>query len=502
MNAARVNTTRMVLFLIFGSLFLAGAARAQKASFPGAEGFGATATGGQGGQVIYVTNLNANGPGSFQAALDTPGPRYILFKVSGLIAGIPHLTYDDVTIAGQTSPGGIIVKGFHTTEEPFCDQDPICIQSARTAENWILRFIRTRPGLEGGLDDGLRLLHTRRAIIDHVSVANATDEAVQISFSNDITIQFSQFAETLGGHANYGGMLLNYTDPANGWELSRISLHHNVWNRLLGRLPEISRESPGAGNTVMQLELASNLIWDPDYFIDIGNESYPQGGGSSQPVYYQMNWVSNVFEVRPGHIYGGIYFRDPLPGGSSTTYWYDNYLGPYSDYQLNYCCNDFPPDPLPGVPSYALAERHPFPWISYTGSAGLRLVLPNWVGALPHDPMDRRLLGPVRTGVIDLAPREINPYGDTYLFDFPPGSPPPAPTDSDNDGMPDSWEISHGLNPAVQDHNGFELSGGGYTNLEVYLNELADQLINGTLGQIFADSFESGNTALWSVSVP
>ncbi len=267
----------------FALLIAAAAAAAQTPpAFPGAQGFGAVATGGRGGQVIYVTNLNDGGPGSFQAALDTPGARYILFKVSGVIAGTPQLTYDNVTIAGQTSPGGVIVRGFHTTEEPYCDQDPVCIQTARTAENWILRFLRSRPGTSGGLDDGLRLLHTRRAIVDHMSIANATDEAIQISFSNDLTVQYTLLAETLGGHAQYGGMLLNYSDPGNGWELSRLSLHHNVWNRLMGRLPEISRESPDAGNTVMQIELSNNLIWDPNFFTDVANESYPGGGGSSR----------------------------------------------------------------------------------------------------------------------------------------------------------------------------------------------------------------------------
>lgn len=483
-------------------------ARAQPA-FPGAEGFGAQASGGRGGQVIYVTNLNAGGPGSFQAALDTPGPRYILFKVSGVIEGTPQLTYDDVTIAGQSSPGGIIVRGFHTTEEPYCDQDPVCIQTARTAENWILRFLRSRPGSEGGLDDGLRLLHTRRAIIDHVSIANATDEAVQISFSNDITIQYSQLAETLGVHAQYGGMLLNYTDPGNGWELSRLSIHHNIWNRIVGRMPEISRESPDAGNTVMQLELSSNVVWDPDYFIDIASESYPNGGGTTAPVYYQMNWVGNYFAARPGHPYGAIYFRDPQGAGSSSTFFSDNRMSlyPYADYELNYCCNDFPPDPLPETPPYALGSRHAFPAITYTSSQTLVSELRIQAGALPHDTMDQRLLQPLQTGIFDPAPRDENPYGDALTLSFPPGSPPPPPLDTDNDGMPDAWEISKGLSPNLQDHNGTTLSlpetgVSGYTNLEVYLNQLADQLIAAASGAIFENGFESGNTAGWSLTLP
>ncbi|MBP6829620.1 MAG: hypothetical protein KA978_02495, partial [Deltaproteobacteria bacterium] len=88
-------------------------------AFPGAEGFGAAARGGRGGRVIYVTNLNASGPGSFQDAVQQTGPRYVLFKVSGVVQGEVHVRSGDLTIAGQTSPGGVTVRGFHTTEQPY-----------------------------------------------------------------------------------------------------------------------------------------------------------------------------------------------------------------------------------------------------------------------------------------------------------------------------------------------------------------------------------------------
>src|SRR3990172_4322585 len=77
-------------------------------AFPGAEGYGATTPGGRGGQVILVTNTNATGAGSFRQALLTPGPRTIVFRVSGVITltseiylEAENLSY--LTVAGQTS---------------------------------------------------------------------------------------------------------------------------------------------------------------------------------------------------------------------------------------------------------------------------------------------------------------------------------------------------------------------------------------------------------------
>ncbi|MBK6294372.1 MAG: hypothetical protein IPF55_08690 [Rhodoferax sp.] len=101
-------------------------------------------------------------------------------------------------------------------------------------------------------------------------------------------------------------------------------------------------------------------------------------------------------------------------------------------------------------------------------------------GAFPRDPMDRRLMDAVQRGQIVLQPRNINPGADGSAL--PPGPTPPAPLDTDGDGMPDAWELSHGLNPLVQDHNGTQLSMPsvgvpGYTNLEVYLHELSEQRI-------------------------
>lgn len=452
-------------------------------AFPGAEGFGATATGGRGGRVIYVTTTAASGPGSLQWAIDQPGARYILFKVSGLIDARIHLRNGDVTIAAHTSPGGITIRGFVTDETPYQDQTVKAPDDF--AQNWILQHIRIRPGLNGPSDDGLRLRYTRNAIVDHVSVGNATDEAVEISYSNNITIQNSVFGETLGGHSFYGGMLLNYSNPIHGFGLDRLSIHHNVFTRIEGRLPEASRESRAAAGSTMDLELASNLYWDPRFFIALGANTgqVTDSRGEPYPIHYRLNAVNNYFHVNSQFPYGmwdDQVLREPS-ASRNQLYVEGNRMNLYpirSDYELFYCCNDYQQVTHPDNSSrqaQALTQRHPFPQISYTPALDLPRLLPERVGAWPRDPMDRRLLQPILDRRIAPGSVNQNPAGDTW---WPPysGSPPVPPADSDNDGMPDQWERSRGLNPNQAGANDTTLSSLGYTNLEVYLQELADSL--------------------------
>ena len=450
------------------------------AAFPGAEGFGAYATGGRDGSVIYVTNLNAAGPGSLQWAIDQPGARYILFKVSGLIDTQIHLTNGDVTIAGQTSPGGITIRGLVTDETPYQDQTVRAPEDF--AENWILQHLRIRPGATGPADDGLRLRYTRNAIVDHVSIGNAVDEAIEISYSNNITVQNTLLAETVGGHAFYGGILMNYSNPAYGFGLDNVSLHHNVFNRIEGRLPEGSRESAAAANSFMNLELSNNLYWDPRFFIALGVDTAVAGG---QPIYWRLNAVNNLFRTANGFQYG-MFDDQILNVARNELFVSGNKMNLYlsrSDYELFYCCNDYPAETGPDATSrraQSRMTRHPFPTITYTPTDQLRTVLLNTAGAWPRDPMDTRLMSFVAADTLSAAPTDTNPAGDGLLPAFT-GPAPVAPTDTDGDGMPDAWEIVKGTNPTVANTNARTLSSVGYTDLEVYLNELSTSRITGTV---------------------
>ncbi len=460
-------------------------------AFPGAEGFGAEATGGRGGRVIYVTTLAAHGPGSLAEALSAEGPRYVLFKVSGVIEASPQITRGDVTIAGQTSPGGIVVRGMHTDESPFCDSN--CGTGIRGVDNVIIRHIRSRPGNPGGngnLDgDGLRIRHSRRVVVDHVSMENALDEACEISYSNHVTVQDSILGETLGGHADLGGMLMNYSNPAAGYELDALSVIRTAWIRINGRYPELSRQSPAAAGSTMRVELANNLLWDERFYVSTAHTNGTSGAEGSA-VYYRMNWVGNVGVVRPDYPYGMLDFRNPT--GMSTVFFRDDHLSVTDriDWQLVYCCNDFERSPAPLRPAWAAGQRNDFPAVTYLDASDVRRYVVAHAGAFPRDAMDRRLVGYVASGVFAGAPSGTNPAGDAYRLEWgSAANAPAAPVDTDVDGMPDDWESAHGLDPHSQDHNGTSVgeatpSLAGYTNLEVYLHELAQRrLTEGAWGR-------------------
>ncbi len=451
-------------------------------AFPGADGFGASATGGRGGRVVFVTTLSPTGPGSLTEALEATGPRYVLFRVSGFINGSFRISQGDVTIAGQSAPGGVTVRGIHTDESNWCDSN--CGAGVRGVDNIILRHVRTRPGERGAGDelidgDGLRIRHTRRMIADHISSENAVDEGVEISYSNNITVQDSIVAETLGWHVDRGGMLMNYSNPAAGYQLDGITVARTTWVRIRGRYPEMARESPAAAGSTARIELANNLIWGQEYYIDSGHTT-GTSSADGMPVYYQLNWVGNVGVARPGFSFAMMFF--PNPTGRSTVYFRDDRLNTApgrTDWALVYCCNDFPMSPAASTaPSWAVPARHDFPPVAYIPGDQVRAYAVSHAGAFPRDPMDRRLMNYVAQGVISTA--DPGAYTPVDARDTDWTTAPPAPADGDNDGMPDAWERAHGLNPAAQDHNGLAVGMStpgmaGYTNLEVYLAELAEQ---------------------------
>jgi hypothetical protein len=160
----------------------------------------------------------------------------------------------------------------------------------------------------------------------------------------------------------------------------------------------------------------------------------------------------------------------------------------YSDVDLFYCCNDFKninnrPNRDSGK-AFLSSNRFDFPIISVpsTGPSPRQIILSQG-GAYPRDSMDRRLLKSILIGGLDTTAVDgVDHYHDAFILDYSPNDPPPAPLDDDSDGMPNWWEIYHGSDPLVPNHNDQDIAERynimpPYPNLELYLNALSDSII-------------------------
>lgn len=417
-------------------------------AFPGARGFGARVTGGRGGRVIKVTNLDASGPGSLQDALDQNEPRIIVFAVSGIIDADPiEVPYGDVTIAGQSAPGaGITIRG------------RLYGAYSGSVGNIILRHVRIRPDYDGsGGDqyDGVQFSLNHHFIFDHVSISGGVDETVDLYSAHDATIQWStiESSATEGhpeGQHNYGLI--------NGPNGSRLTLHHNLFAHHRSRAPAIAN-GPA--------EVINNFVYNVRHAFVHNN-----------PASGPFDFVGNTFRTGDDDELFPFYFDDENGAPSSDLRYFieDNWLeGTHSP-----CAEGELSDPwascdadlfLPA--SHRASARHDF---SMAGDAyvapepelaadAAQAVLER-AGAHPRDVMTQRSVEETRTSTGSWGAR-IPP---DLLEGLVPGT---APLDGDDDGMPDDWERAHDLDPADGSDHDTMLSS-GYTAIETYLNELAD----------------------------
>lgn len=438
-------------------------------AFPGAEGFGAAATGGRGGQVIKVTNLNASGPGSLQWALDRPGPRIVVFDVSGVIRANINVPHGDLTIAGQTAPGaGITIEGHLSTPYPT------------TFGNFIIRHIRVRPPVNSGRPpqqhDGIQFSANRLFILDHVDVSHGIDENVDLfEGARDITVQWSIISLPVFGGGHPDGDAHNY-GLLNGPGGGRISIHHNLFAHNRNRNPALG-EGPA--------ESINNVVYNSR-----------EGFTHNNPANGEFNIIGNYFKDGPSDNVAPLWM-DPENGGKQSDYFvFDNYaddpgnfLGrfdnPFTTPQFDnsytfYCC---------GVTAAAFNHSAAFDFSSEQGWVPVEvtptadnydLVL-SQAGAWPRDLVSQWVVDETR----DRNGSWGNRRPENLLEGLIPGQP---PQDSDDDGMPDDWEVSRGLNPQQDDSATVRPS--GYTAIEEYINELADQLLGANSQLLFADGFE------------
>ena len=405
--------------------------------------------------------------------MDIQGPAYIIFTTSGVIDSSLECHYGNKTIAGQTSPAGIITRGM--IFDDVYETNPNCY-------NIIIRHLRSRPApgersATGYVnDDAIRLDGVKKMVIDHVSFERAPDELFQLSRSAYITIQNSLLGAPQAGH-QWAGLLMNYSTTSH--DQNYISIHHNLWTGILARFPEISCEENGddrigttnCTNKRLQLELSNNMISDPSdpiwYNRCTGTNAGNDCSASSPSFFLDMNWVGNYMRDRSGS--DNPFFEPNMIGESRNhVYYEDNFfdVGGASLFNFN---------------RTSLATRFDYPAITYTPGDQLPDYMIQNVGAFPRDAMDQRLVGYLSQDLNNtptVSSIQSN-TSDTFRLLTPACVSPLLSNtgDSDNDGMPDSWERTHGLQVGVADHNGTNLSSDGYTNIEMFLNELADNVI-------------------------
>ena len=452
--------------LLWGACGMAAAGERLPA-FPGAEGFGAYARGGRGGRVIEVTNLNSDGPGSFQAAVAAKGPRMVVFRVGGVIPlrRTVQVREPFLTIAGQTAPGdGICLRDFD--------------MYIRT-HNVIVRHIRVRTGdapyAKYGNDNRCIVIGGRKpgeahdVMVDHCSFSWSTDQNVNTS-TDAGTCTYQWCINSEGLYDSIHPKSPHSRGTILGEQNTKLSFHHNLLAHNNARNPLVSQHR--GGGTPGVFDIRNNVI-------------YKRPAPYSQILGHpRVNYVGNFLKMgetwKPGMLAFAVHPYNPFekydrrrkPGGSrgpahlfaTNNIWPANPAGKRADREALEPIIDGKPRPSHG---FVWLDR-PIavaPVATQTPAQAYESVLAQAGCTRPvRDVVDDRIMHEVRTGaghVID-TPEDVGGY-PTYA----PGTP---PADTDHDGMPDAWEKRHGLNPGDPKDGPADLDGDGYTNVEEFLN--------------------------------
>lgn len=433
-------------------------------AFPGAEGFGNKATGGRGGQVIKVTNLNDSGAGSLRAAINASGPRIVVFEVSGTIELLSNLNISNpnITIAGQSAPGdGITIKNY-----------PVFVN----ADNVIIRFLRFRLGNEKQIEgDAIWGRFKKNVIIDHCSMSWCTDETASFYANQDFTMQWCIISESLNnslhdkGEHGYGGI----------WGGDRASFHHNLIAHHKSRTPRFNGYRSGTYS-------ASNPY--PNEHVDYRNNVVYNwvGEGTYGGENGNYNVVNNYYKPGPATTSNQsrimVIYKEAFQGlpGDGKFYIDGNYVHGSSSVTAN---NWSGVTYKNGATEMASKLTTPIEFsitTQHTAQQAYNQVLAYAGASLKRDAVDVRVVEEVSTGTATFngsvtgLPGIIDSQEDVggwpELESFAP------PIDTDGDGMPDAWELEMKLDPNKPNANGRDLST-AYDNIEVYLNSLVKEII-------------------------
>ena len=518
---------------------MSAAALAQAPAFPGAEGHGRYVTGGRGGKVIHVTNLNDKGTGSFRSAVTGNSKKIIVFDVAGVIPLASDLTIGaNTTILGQTAPSPGITLRYYTV---------------RPEDNCIIRFIRLRRGQEKDINDGADAIWQRNKtgiIFDHCSFSWSIDEVASFYDNNNFTMQWCTVAESLTnpGHSKgahgYGGI----------WGGKLASFHHNFVGHLMNRGPRfngarygwtgytsnkeydtykwenpVQAENVDFRNCVMynaqgtcyggpgggqinivnnyykagpSQSLTSKTLNGIKVSVSTGKErgsqnritqvtvSSSRNSDKKHPEFYEMTsryFISgNTTETTKGTVTKNQDWKGVVYDKGTYTYNGEN----YSADKKNFYGDAVAHQTIDGVSCVKIKMDNPAPTgevTTHSAAEAFSKVLAYGGASLYRDEIDARYMEEAKTGTaqyngsITQSPGIIDKVSDVngYTESTFGTASHPADFDTDKDGIPDAWELANGLNPNNDsDALTYSLDGKGYyTNLEVYANSLVEDIM-------------------------
>lgn len=517
---------RQILFLAAAALGVTAAfAQNGAPAFPGAEGHGRYVTGGRGGEIRHVTNLNDSGAGSLRSAVSGSAKKIVVFDVSGVIALKSDLKIGaNTTIAGQTAPYPGITLRYRTVRPD--------------ADNVIVRFIRVRRGQEKDVNDGADAIWTREnngMIFDHCSFSWSIDEVASFYDNNNFTMQWCTVAESLNnaghdkGAHGYGGI----------WGGKLASFHHNMIAHVTNRVPRFNGaryEWTGYKNNALYDEYqwanpvqAENVDFRNCLMYNWGNSNGCYGG----PGGGQINIVNNYYKGGPATPDSKAQRVTEISVASeSNSEGHPNTYGMTSRYYINgnttethsgkvtenrdwagvtYDSGIFTIDgerwSLDKNNMYGDAVEHKAnsngdmcvrikldePTLqgevtTHSASTAFEKIMEYCGASLNRDDVDARYMEEARTGTATYKGSVTNEEGlidivadvNGYTEENFPSEKRPDGFDTDKDGMPDEWETANGLNPNdPNDANLYTLDTekGWYTNVEVYINSLVEPII-------------------------
>ena len=475
------------LFLLFLTTLLSVSVSSQSQplkAFPTAEGFGKFASGGRGGKVVEVTNLNDSGEGSLRWALTEAGREHatIVFRVSGIITlekDIRAKLYH-VTIAGQTAPGdGILYRGGKL--------------NLGGSKNVIMRNLRGRIGLRGDKDfikgGSIGIENADTIIIDHCCFGWSGEENMTIYDNHFTTVQWCIVHEGLYNAGHQKGN----RSYACQWGGSPASFHHNLLAHNFNRSARLNGATNHNQDRNVFMEYQNNV----NYNWGKPNSCYGGENEAGEGSTHECNFVGNYYKPGPATPANSYFMQlskarkgktltgpslwffsgNKMEGNKAVTR--DNWLA--VDNQTGFELKD-----MQSAKTVYPSKFHPasnaFDYDVYktpveSADKAYKRVLAK-AGTIRRDAVERRVVDEVKNGTAHYRGTQ----GSAGFIDSPADAEgwsvyvQVAPVvDNDHDGMDDAWELKNGLDPNNPDDRNKVLSKEGYSALEVYLNGLMNE---------------------------